>query len=61
MWISRVNIIFLFTSKKENYLYFLPVNRVMTTVMVVTLSLACWPLKGPKVTGYQPRAIFFKD
>ena len=59
MWISRVKIIFLPTSKVENYIYFLPVNRVMT--IVVTLSLACRSLKNSKVTEYQPRAIVFKD
>ena len=59
MWISRVKIIFLPTSKVENFIYFLPVNRVMTTVL--TLSLSCWSLKNSKVTEYQPRAIVFKD
>jgi len=58
MWISRVKIIFLPTSKVENFIYFLPVNRVMTTVL--TLSLSCWSLKNSKVTEYQPREHFIQ-
>lgn len=43
---------------REHYLYFLSMNRIMTTVMAVTLFLLVFQLRMHKGTGYEPRAIF---